>query len=122
MGNTIKQAVTNALNSSDAFTKCNDTKPKELYVILVNGKRVYMRSGKMVWTGTGPAKNALRTHIHNLLYHMKVNYDHILDEDGRKDYVAERDATKEAEDEWIEKHVVFMPFTEYMTIQKKRST
>jgi hypothetical protein len=123
MKDKLKQAVTDVLNSQGAFEKCNDVKPKELYVVLVNGKRVRMRSGKMVWNGKGPAKTALRNHMHNLEWRNKtINNLKMIDlNNGNIDYMATREAIKEAEDEWIEKHVVFMPFADYMLIQRKRN-
>lgn len=118
----LKQAITNALNSQDAFEKCDDIKPKELYVILVNGKRVKMRSGKMVWNSKGPAKSALRNHMYGLMWKKKINYNDfaIYNKDGTKDYTLINNTIREAEDEWIDKHVVFMPFSEYMSVQRKR--
>lgn len=124
MKDKLKRAVKNALSSDKAFDQYNSiSKVKEQYVILVNGKRVSVRSGKVVWNGRGPAKSALRNHIQHILWQKKIDYRSftILDANGDKDYRAVDIATKAAENEWIDKHVVFMPLEKYIAIQKKRS-
>ena len=122
MKDKLIQAVKDALGSSDSFEQY-DSVSKEQYVILINGKRVRMRSGKTVWNGKGPAKSALRNHITHVLWRNKVDCNNymITDQDGGKDYGAVRDTIKVAEDEWIDKYVVFMPLAEYIDFQRKRS-
>ncbi|KKL65460.1 hypothetical protein LCGC14_2154770 [marine sediment metagenome] len=122
MKDKLIQAVKDALGSSDSFEQY-DSVSKEQYVILINGKRVRMRSGKTVWNGKGPAKSALRNHITHVLWRNKVDCNNymITDQDGGKDYGAVRDIIKVAEDEWIDKYVVFMPLAEYIDFQRKRS-
>ena len=119
----LKKLVIDALNSPSAFTKCTDTKNKELFIILVNGKRVVMRSGKKVWNGKGPAKSALRNHINEPLHMNKIGQgkNSIKLPNGNTDYSTTRSIIREAEDEWMEKHVVIMPFSEWFALQKKLS-
>ena len=117
----IKQKIFDSLNSPKAFEQFDSIqKEKVLYVILVNGKRVQMNSGKNVWNGIGPAKSALRNHLYALTsMYSKPEYK-IYDEDGKVNYELTRKVIKEAEDEWMKKHVVFMPFDKYMAVRRKR--
>ena len=42
---------------------------KSSFIILVNGKRATLRSGKSVWSTLGHAKSALRNHIKTMCYY-----------------------------------------------------
>jgi len=117
----IKQKIIDSLNSPEAFEEFDSIqKSKVMYVILVNGKRVSMRSGKNVWNGIGPAKSALRNHMCDFSNIFRHNEYKIYDENGKANYHESQKIVKEAEDEWVKNHVVFMPFDKYMAVRRKR--
>lgn len=115
----IKNRVTELLNDKSHFSHPKTT--KDLFVILVDGKRIETYSGKSVWIGLGAAKSALRNHMK----HIYSSSNFILSD--YKVYNKHRilngalmtQALREAEEEWIKQHVLFMPFSRYMLIQKK---
>jgi len=119
----IKEAINNKLNNPSAFTEVK--KSKELYVILINGKRIITNSGKSVWSGQGPAKTALKNHIRAVFYKFGFNlFDYIINNetDGTINYGAMNAIKKAAEDEWIDTHVVFVPYDKYMIAERKRKS
>lgn len=72
---------------------------KIAYIILIDGQRAKLRSGKYVWNGLGAAKSALTNHLHDSTYQFRVKEDYRTFQLRLKD--------------WIEKHVIFMPLTEF---------
>ena len=115
----VKQTLISIYNSKDAFEEVE--KAKDNFVILVNGKRIKTRSGKSVWPNRGAAKNALRHHLNGIIN--IYNTEGLPKrEDGRLNYSEARQIIQEAEDEWIENHVVFMPLSDYLKLLKKRSS
>jgi hypothetical protein len=83
---------------------------KVAYIILVDGQRVKTRSNKYVWNGLGAAKSALTNHLYDCT-------------SGRRgpDY----NAFQLKLNDWVEKHVVFMPLIEFelnmQNLQRNRS-
>jgi len=116
----IKSNIITILNSEGAFPEL--TKDKDMYVILVNGKRLKTFSGKSVWPSIGAAKNALNNHLYALYADRKFHLSNhkIHNEDGVLEYNRMKQAKTDAENEWIKQHVVFVPFDQYMIARKKR--
>lgn len=119
----LTQDLTKAFDASSAFSTYN-TK-REPYVILVNGKRVTLKTGRNVWSGIGAAKNAMRNHLHYLFWTARKadnkKYE-VLDQDGKKSYQAYRLAVRKAEDDWIARHVVYIPLSTYSIAEAKRKS
>ena len=117
----VKEAVIKVMNSQEFFFKEFDKiqKPKVWYVILVNGKRIQLSSGKNSWNGLGAAKTALKYAIRSKLFRIR-NKLGVMNDDGTRDYMATNAAFNGAIDEWIDKHVAFVPFDDYMKSRKKR--
>lgn len=117
----LAQDIIKAISAANAFTTYN-TK-REPYVILVNGKRVTLKSGRNVWSGIGAAKNALRNHLHYLFWNARKadnkKYE-VLDQNGKKSYQAYGSMVKATEDEWISKHVVYVSLSVYSIAEAKR--
>lgn len=64
---------------------------KTAYVILVDGQRVKLSSGKYVWNGIGAAKSALTNHL----------------------YYSYRTFGREDVDNWVAQHITFIPLSQY---------
>ena len=91
---------------------------KKAFVILVNGKRVKVRTGKSVWTTTGAAKNALTNHLYYLYNSPEIYSDPKINED----YKLRNEAIKEAKlaaKEWIEQNISVVSVGEYEATQAK---
>lgn len=109
----LNQDLYNIFNAKNAFKKF---KGKDLYIILVNGKRVTLKTGRNVWSGIGGAKIAMRYHLNYLFWSFrKVNKKEyqVSDESGKATYLSFLKVIKESEDEWISKHVVYIPLSIY---------
>ena len=87
----------------DSFYGIDDNKNKA-FVILVNGKRVKLRSNKAIWTSTGAAKNALNNHLNSLSYSYAYG---------------ERKEFKEAMKDWIKHNINVVSIAEYEQIQSQ---
>lgn len=118
MSNTdeLTKKILKVLNDPNSFENYDDQ--KGMFVVLVNGKRVKMSSGKNIWTSTGAAKNALRCHMDNLIYKKIIN-NFIQREDGSRDYKTSAEIVKNIQSEWINKHVNVIPFNSYLIVRSK---
>jgi len=72
---------------------------KVAYIILIDGQRAKLRSGKYVWNGLGAAKSALTNHLHDTTTGHRSGYDY--------------KAFQQKLDDWVKQHVVFMPLSEF---------
>jgi hypothetical protein len=86
---------------------------KEAHVILVDGKRIITRSGKSEWPSIRAAKSALRYHLNSIQYKNKKEAGTVSDAEFTGSFLLTSKAIKEAENEWIANHVVFLPLRLY---------
>ncbi len=117
----LEDDINIAFNDNKAFPTYK-TK-REPYVILVNGKRVTLRTGRNTWSGPGAAKNAMRNHLQHLFWKYraanKKEYD--LGVTDMYKYQAVQNKIREFEDEWISMHVVYISLKEYSIAASKRT-
>lgn len=89
---------------------------KKAFIILLNGKRVKVRTGKSVWNSSGAAKNAINNHVsymHNYADIYNVDF-----KDREERYAAESEA-KKAIKEWIEGNIKVVSVGEFENSQAK---
>jgi hypothetical protein len=116
----LKNRVIELLSDENHFD-CLKTN-KNHFVILVDGKRIRTCSGKSIWTGLGAAKSALRNHMKHIYSsnNFTLSDYKVYNEHGILNGTLMTQALREAEEEWIKQHVLFMPFSRYILIQKKK--
>ena len=97
------------------FDKC--IREDTIHIILVNGIRIKIGT-KSFWSNKSAAKSALRNYLSKIRYNSIASInDKVIDDNGLESYNITYKTYIEAEDEWIEKHVTFVPF-EYCIINK----
>lgn len=74
-----------------------DVSKKQVFVLIVQGKRVKVRSGKSMWSSKGAAKNALNHHLSCVPYSFRKrdSWDAML-----KDWI-EQNVQVMTEEEWL---------------------
>lgn len=82
-----QKQITNTFNFNIPKSK------KVAYIILVDGKRVKLSSGKYVWNGIGAAKSALTNHLQGIKYATGCDWNDF--------------------EKYITEHVIFMPLSQY---------
>lgn len=107
----IKKQAIKCLDNIN-FSPCTK-KTRELYVVLINGKRVSL-NGKNAWRGIGAARSVLNGYLKSFL--RKAISLEILPEA----YRTREEAITEAVEEWASKHVVLVPFSKYVIAEQKR--
>ncbi len=110
-----KKYIIDTLNNRGIKTFREFEKMEEYFIILLRGKRVQMMSGKVAWKSIGAAKNALRCHLESISY----GQNFISVTAGNKNYWPTNQMKKEAENEWIENNIVFMPLAQYILLRQK---
>ncbi|KKM01916.1 hypothetical protein LCGC14_1789710 [marine sediment metagenome] len=111
-----QEYITDTLNDKGIKTFTEFEKTEEYFIILLRGKRVRVKSGKMAWSSLGAAKNALRCNLGCIPYDYQK---FISDVEDNRDYIVTEKAKREAENEWIKNNIVFMPLAQYMLFRKK---
>jgi len=116
----LKRDMLKSFNAADAFKKHDDD--DKSYVILVNGKRVVLTTGKNVWANLGAAKNSMRNHLRVLFWKFRSDnkrFYNMLDQNFKSNYGIFKLKMKELEDEWISKHVSYVPISKYLVTANK---
>lgn len=75
-----KEEIYERIANEDSYFIVKD-KPIVSFGIWYNGQRIRMYSGKVAWSGVGPAKNALRNFLETLGGCYNPNVDDIMEND-----------------------------------------
>ena len=114
----VKDKIFSFLSEHNRFKKVKDEK-ETVCVIMVNGRRVELSSGKKLWQSIGAAKAAIKNHIKYFCHFFAGNDFYLYDSLGKPDHTLTKKTTDEAMNEWVEKHVRFVPYEEYVMLKNK---
>lgn len=89
---------------------------KKAFIVLMNGKRIKVRTGKSVWSTSGAAKNAVNNHVSYLHNYAGIYNDSFSDREDRYSATAE---AKQAIKEWIEHNIKVVSVGEFENSQAK---
>ncbi len=89
---------------------------KDACIILFRGKRVVVNSGKSLWNGKGPAKNALNNHLS--WFRSQINY-YSVDYPDTEEGEQQRAEDLKAFEKWVGENIKIVSLVEYETLQAK---
>ena len=109
----LREDLQKAFSNKGAFSYGEG---KDLYVILIDGKRATLTNGKSVWANLGAAKNSMRYFLDHVFWNFRIKNKKKYDSVPHHEISA---IIKEEQDAWVQQHVVYVPYSDYIKVANK---